>query len=427
MSPADRLNAIVEQGLCIGCGLCQVMAGAETLGVVKTTEGSLRPVVHGDLSHETVDTIYDVCPGTRVDGLHPNLVDDQTVIDPVWGPWQAIVTAWAADPEVRFEGSTGGVLTALGQYLLRSHRVGFILHTRASADEPTFGRATISFTEAEVFDAAGSRYGPTATLIDLDRALDLASERGEPFAFIGKPCDIAALNNYGRHDSRVDEFVRYRLAPVCGGFGPPSMNQRFLAEIDVEPSELTGFRYRGRGCPGPTRAETAGRAVERHYLDYWGEDESHWSLLWRCKICPDGIGESADLVAADTWVGGSPQRSESDDDPGTNAVVARTAAGAELLASAIEGGALVAGDRIGISDLSRYQPHQVNKKQAVADRYGGLADEGRIVPVHNRLRLTELAEGVDHEVRAAQRAGTRVRIADGRASEPRPRPAVELP
>ncbi|WP_247076722.1 coenzyme F420 hydrogenase/dehydrogenase beta subunit N-terminal domain-containing protein [Pseudohalocynthiibacter sp. F2068] len=48
-----------------------------------------------------------------------------------WGPQHRLVLSWAAEPRVRHEESTGGVLTALGQYLLRSERVKFILHVKA--------------------------------------------------------------------------------------------------------------------------------------------------------------------------------------------------------------------------------------------------------------------------------------------------------
>ena len=37
-----------------------------------------------------------------------------------------------------------------------------------------------------------------------------------------------------------------------------------------------------------------GRVVELDYLDMWGEDDSAWSLPFRCKVCPDGIGEAAE-------------------------------------------------------------------------------------------------------------------------------------
>ncbi|MBT5579839.1 MAG: coenzyme F420 hydrogenase, partial [Acidimicrobiaceae bacterium] len=259
---------------------------------------------------------------------------------------------------------------------------------------------------------------PTAPLLNVHDVLD----RGQPFAFIGKPCDIGALRNWARHDTRVDELVRYWLTPVCGGWGTPTFAASFLERMGVGPDELTGFRYRGRGCPGPTRAETAEGSVEAHYLDYWGDDASQWSLPWRCKICPDGIGESADIAASDAWPGGSPTREGSVDDPGTNAIIARTAIGQELMEAAERDGALVIEREIGPAEMSEYQPHQVRKKLAVSPRLQGIADEGRVVPRYNGLRLDELAAGQAVEVNTAQRDGTRERIRNGKATEATPEP-----
>jgi coenzyme F420 hydrogenase subunit beta len=416
LTPTERLYEIVEQGLCIGCGLCQSVAGPKTIRVTKTPEGYEHPVVIGNMSHATVDVIYDVCPGTRVDGLPAGLLEDDTLVDDVWGPWRRISRAWAGDDQVRFEGSTGGVLTALGQYLLRSGRVDFILHAKASTVEPSFGERTLSFTEAAVLEAAGSRYGPTAPLIDIREVLD----RGQRFAVIAKPCDISALRNWARHDPRVDELVQYWLTLVCGGWGPPSFTNGFLERVGIAPEELTSLRYRGRGCPGPTRAETADRVEERHYLDFWGDDETQWSLPWRCKICPDGIGEGADLAVSDTWLGGSPNRKESETDPGTNAIVARTAAGQELLEAAERDGALTLEHDITPDDMSVYQPHQVNKKFAVGARLKGIADAGRIVPSVSGLRTDELAAAMPPEIFSQQRDGALSRIEDGKATHPTP-------
>ena len=153
-TPGERLYAIVEQGLCIGCGLCQSIAGSDSIRVSKTVTGYLQPVVTGELDHATVDRIYAACPGTRVEGLPERLLEADTKQDNVWGPWRRMVRGWAGDPEVRFEGSTGGVLTALGVYLLESKRVDFILQVKTSASEPSFGEATLSFSAVDVIEAS---------------------------------------------------------------------------------------------------------------------------------------------------------------------------------------------------------------------------------------------------------------------------------
>ena len=415
-TPTERLYAIVEQGLCIGCGLCQSVAGKDAVRVTKTVSGYLHPLVEGELDHATVDRIYQVCPGTRIEGLPAALIEADTRHDNVWGPWRRILRAWAGDPAVRFEGSTGGVLTALANYLLASKRVEFILQVKTSASEPSFGDATLSFTEADVFEAAGSRYGPAAPLIDIDAAL----ERDQPFAFIAKPCDVSALRNYAKQDERVDRLVKYMLVMVCGGYGTPQGTLEFYRRVGIDPRQVTGLRYRGRGCPGPTRVETGDKVQEYHYIDYWGEDETTWSLPFRCKICPDGIGEAADIAAADTWIGGGPNRVDSVDDPGTNALIARTRAGEELIAAAAAAGALTLEHDIVPDILSLYQPHQVNKKYAAWARHQGLSDAGRIVPQTERLRIEELAQDLPDASNEFQRAGTRKRVEIGKASEPTP-------
>jgi coenzyme F420 hydrogenase subunit beta len=159
---------------------------------------------------------------------------------------------------------------------------------------------------------------------------------------------------------------------------------------------------------------------ERHYIDYWGEDETQWGLPWRCKICPDGIGESADIAAADTWPGGSPTREASESDPGTNAVIARTEAGRELLEAAEAAGAIEIECDITADDMSNYQPHQVRKKYAAGSRHAALADAGRIAPITNRLRLADLTDELSAEVTANQREGVLQRISVGKATQPTP-------
>lgn len=409
MTPEARLQRIIDDGLCIGCGLCQSVAGRERIAVAKAADGELRPRVVAPLDHATVDRIYATCPGTRVEALPSDVAAQAPETDLVWGPWHRMVLGWATDPEVRHEGSTAGVLTALGQYLLRSGKVRLVLHVKASASEPSFGEATLSFSEAEVLAGAGSRYGPTAPLIDLDDVLS----RGEPFALIAKPCDLNAVRNLAHLDERVNRLIRYWLTPVCGGFMPDRALGRALEGWGIDRAEVTGLRYRGRGCPGPTTISLADGSVRQmHYLDVWGEDESAWSLPFRCKICPDGIGEGADIAAADTWPGASPDRRGSETDPGVNSILVRTRAGMELLAAAALDGAVTLGRDVDVAYMNATQPHQVTKKRFAYARHAGLRDAGALAPEAVGLRLTELAAANDAEENRRQRLGAMERARD---------------
>ncbi|MEL6220961.1 MAG: coenzyme F420 hydrogenase/dehydrogenase beta subunit N-terminal domain-containing protein, partial [Pseudomonadota bacterium] len=100
-----------------------------------------------------------------------------------------IATAWAGNADVRFRAATGGVLTALGMYLLTSGQARFILHCGADTRRPMRSRWFFSDTPEEVLARAGSRYGPSDKLAGLEVTL----AREEPFAIIAKPCDAGAV------------------------------------------------------------------------------------------------------------------------------------------------------------------------------------------------------------------------------------------
>ncbi|WP_246660552.1 Coenzyme F420 hydrogenase/dehydrogenase, beta subunit C-terminal domain [Nitratireductor sp. XY-223] len=417
MTPQDRFYRIVESGLCIGCGLCQSVAGKDTIRMEKAESGELRPRVLGALTEERVDMIYETCPGTRAEGLPEALSSQAPEFDPVWGPYHRLVLAWAGEPQIRHEGSAGGVLTALGRYLLNSRRVAFVLHVKASAAEPSFGERTLSFTEAEVLEGAGSRYGPTAPLIDFDDVL----AREEPFALIAKPCDLNAVRNLAHRDPRVDALVRYWLSPVCGGYMPTEAMHRFMHDNRIDPSNVAALRYRGLGCPGPTTFRMRD-SEERsfHYLDFWGEDESAWSLPFRCKICPDGIGDGADIAAADIWPGAAPDRKGSETDPGFNSIIVRTAAGTELVEAAVAAGYLAIGEDVGPDFMNDTQPHQVKKKLAAGARLDAIAQSGRPRLKTVGLRIDELADLNGDANNRTQAEGTARRLREGQGREKRP-------
>jgi coenzyme F420 hydrogenase subunit beta len=407
----DCVEDVVAGGLCIGCGLCESLAPAE-IRMVMTPEGRERPRVRRSVTEATWRRIEAVCPGTQICGVPRSDVPATADVDPVWGPIVRLVEAHAADPEVRYQGSTGGVLTALGRYLLDSGRVESIVHVAASRQAPMRSTGQVSFDRVQVLDGAGSRYGPAAPLRDLMAVVD----RGRPFALIGKPCDVGAVRNLARAEPRLARQLRYALAMLCGGASDLEKSRAVLTQFGVQESELSLFRYRGYGSPGLNRIRTRdGREVTVTYREMW-EDEAGWRIQSRCKVCPDAIGETADIVAGDLWPGGMPV----DDDAGYNAVFVRTAAGAELFDAAVTAGALEAGEAIPVRRMDDFQPHQVGKKRAVASRLAGMRAAGGPVPRVRDLRIGRLAGQSGLRAASHQFAGAYRRARGGAFSEPVP-------
>jgi coenzyme F420 hydrogenase subunit beta len=410
-SSALSLEEIVAGGLCIGCGLCQAVAGADEIQMVLTPEGRERPVARAPLDAALLARINAVCPGTRVEGGAVAAGSAGEMHDTVWGCAQLMAIGYASDPDVRYRASTGGVLTALGQFLLASGRVKFILHVAASRREPLRTDRTLSFDAAAVLEAAGSRYGPAAPLVDFTALLD----RAEPFALIAKPCDIAAVRNLARIDSRVDRYLRYALTFVCGGASDLTKSEEVASGLGLRAGELTLFRYRGNGCPGPVRLETQDdRSFELTYQQMW-QDEATWRIQPRCKICPDAIGESADIAASDVWPGGGP----AGEDEGFNGIIVRTRRGLELYRAALAAGVITVEPRsVTFRDFDGFQPHQVRKKRAVWARMAGMKAAGYPVPETHRLRLAECARLNTWTENLDEARGARRRARQGRLGEP---------
>lgn len=396
----DQLASVAEvvaRDLCVGCGLCEAVTGGR-VGMAATSTGSLRPAPVDDFTAEEEQAILSACPGVIAEPR----ADMSLPLDPVWGRCGTMRYAWASDPGVRFAAATAGVLTALGQHLLASGEATSVLHVGPDPSRPLRSRWVISTTPEEVLANAGSRYGPTAPLAGLGVALD----RGEPLAVIAKPCDLGALHRRAAADPRVDKLVVARLAMVCGGQSRLSKSLRLLDQLGVAESAVTLIRYRGHGNPGPTRVETRdGQTFEVGYLELW-EDEGTWDLETRCKLCPDALGEAADVAVADVWPGGAP----TGEDEGFSGVIARSAVGESLLSRAAADGRIVLGDAIGPREMDDMQPHQVRKKEALAARYQGMADAG-VPPIAIRgLRIDELGRRLAPERAATQRRGAADRM-----------------
>ena len=116
-SRAD-VQDIVESGLCMGCGACEAVAGSERLQVRWDERGACRPHILVPLDAAAQARIRAVCPGLRMElgggGALPARHRRRqprpvaAVDDVVFGHVEQMVEAYAADPEVRFAGSSGG-------------------------------------------------------------------------------------------------------------------------------------------------------------------------------------------------------------------------------------------------------------------------------------------------------------------------------
>ena len=388
-----RQSATLSQvgRLCTGCGICCAAAP----GGVKMSlseKGYLRPRAMRALAYEEEREIANICPGVSLSRAPLNGHDH-----PIWGPIIGVRAGQATDRTLRHKASSGGVLSAVLLYLLDTGLVDRVVQTAANPVAP-IENATIESTTAEdVFRAAGSRYAPSAPLSDILDQL----ERPGRFAFVGKPCDVAALRAYARERAEVRAKVPYLITFFCAGIPSVDGTRAILDRLGVEEHEIASFRYRGEGWPGYTTAKTKdGRTLRMTYAESWGSILSR-HLQFRCKICPDGSGAFADLVCADAWYGDEQGYPKFEEAEGRSLVITRTPEGEGVIQDAVRAGYLDVAD-IEVGEVAKMQPYQARRKQLVLSRLAAVAMFGQRTPRFRGLSLWRCAlmAGVWHNARS---------------------------
>jgi coenzyme F420 hydrogenase subunit beta len=373
------LQRVVESGLCTGCGGC---AGVfpDKVTMAFNAEGYLRPQLPVQLSETENAQFAAFCPGAGLRHVAP-----EAPYDALWGPLMQIRTGHAIDEQIRFQGSSGGVLSGLLTYLLESGKVDFVAHIKADPADPLGNAMTISRNRADVLGGAGSRYAPSSPLAQLQTLL----EQPGRFAIVGKPCDIAGLRAAVREKLVPAERIPYMLSFMCAGIPSRKGTLAILKKLEVEPQDVASFTFRGNGWPGMSTAITHdGRKQEMDYASSWGTILNR-HLQFRCKVCPDGIGEFADVVGADAWYGkdGYPDFAER---AGRSLILSRTRVGEQLVQDAAQAG-YISMEGLAREEIAKMQPYQENRKQMIFARTMALRLTGRMTPRYRGLHLFRLA------------------------------------
>lgn len=378
---AKSVKDVVDASLCTGCGICEAISGLGQIEMKIDSAGFYRPQVNSTNS-ESWKTIRQVCPGVVLNQAHNA---NPRRLEKLWGPICSTRVGYSTDGVIRWSAASGGALSALLVYLLETGKVDYVVHIGVVDGKPLQTAVCKSYTREQVLSRAGSRYVPTAPLVSL---LEILSEQSR-FAFVGKPCDIAALRAYIQLEPRISPQIVALLSFFCAGVPSILATSDLVRALGVNEREVQQLRYRGMGWPGKASVVDNQRHVHSmSYQESWGEILGP-RLQFRCKICPDGIGEMADIVCGDAWhiEGGRPSFEER---PGQSLILTRTTQGQQLVEQAEVAGYLNT-TKFDLETLEVIQPYQKNRRRAIVPRLLALWLVRRAFPKYSGFYLTNNA------------------------------------
>lgn len=375
---------VVQSHLCMGCGAC-AFACPDKLQMVDTIDLARRPVIKESAESDSVDlqAAVALCPGVewpaapaRPSMGHPELYDE-------WGPILEIWEGNAIDSEIRYRGSSGGVVTGLALYCVEQGAMAGALHVRAREDAPLLNETVLSHDRASLIRGAGSRYSPASPCEELGQ-IEAASA---PCVFIGKPCDVAAVTKARAERPDLDRNLGLTIAIFCAGTpslqGTVELARRLGAQ---DPRQIEEIRYRGHGWPGEITARwrdsETGESVTNSvsYADGWGNTLQKFRQ-WRCHVCADHTGESADVSVGDPWY-----RPVQSGEPGRSLVLVRTERGRQLVREAVARGYLEL-ERRESWVLAASQQHLQRTRGTIWGRVTASWFAGVAAPKHRQMKL----------------------------------------
>jgi len=325
------VSDVVRWRLCLGCGACEYVCPEKKINLVDFIDQGIRPVVVPGGCSGCSDCVS-VCPGVGMS--HDPLIKTTEglihMLSEGWGPVLEIWEGHATDKAIRFDGSSGGLASALALYCIEKEGMDGVAHIGSDDEHRYQNKSTFSRTKAELLAMTGSRYSPASPCDNLQTIEDAEG----PCVFIGKPCDIEGLRKIQSIRPKLSNNVGIAIGIFCAGTPSTQGTLDLLEKYGISYEDVNDIRYRGRGWPGSFSVRLKNDSNWRELATYeeaWGFLQAYRPL--RCHICPDSTSEFADISCGDPWY-----RKVKDGEVGSSLVLIRTERGRQILKGALQAG-----------------------------------------------------------------------------------------
>ena len=294
---------------CTGCLACTQICAVEALHSEKNNEGFYYPVLD---SEKCIDC------GKCLSGC------SLYKTPPKRKPF-SIFSAYSNNDEFRKSGSSGGIVVALSNFILRKDGIvfGAVFDKK---EKEIYHSSTKKFSLQELSRSKYVQSYTGGTFFEVEN--DLKS--GNTVLFCGTPCQIEGLQNYlGKEYNNL-----FTIDFFCHGVPSNGVFKNMLLELEKNENsavDYVSFRDKKEGWHklaleiGLENSKTFRFAAnENPYYFYFLHN---YSLRKSCYICDRYIKHTADITVADYWL----INKEEDDDKGVSLVLVNSQKGADLI------------------------------------------------------------------------------------------------
>lgn len=359
------LPKIVNQGLCIGCGFCTIPLDAKNDNAKVQMKWSNQqeiwvPVISNNVKDQNKKRI---CPGKimNMTALSNEIYGSQPK-DSMVGHYQNISVGYSTDEDIRTRAASGGVTTSILMYLFSSNKID-VAYTAAGLS-PYNGKGILAENIQDLKNCAGSHYHP----VNFGAALTKLADSKKRFALVGLPCEVSAMHEVMRYRPDIKKRCQLMVGLFCGGINRFSGISSYLENFIAKGEKVSKINYRDGIWPGQIKLTMKEKNksifiqrirknsrinILRYMISFQG-----YSMLPRCRMCPDQIADFADIAVGDPHL----KRFKINENNGYSAIVARTTRGSDLLKETVKQG-MIAIEELTRDELVMSQGHTLENRR----------------------------------------------------------------
>jgi len=332
-----NVEYIVENNLCTGCGTCVSACPTGCIRIEENMEKGIYVPVIDKSKCVHCGICLAVCPSSYMDFMKLNLRLFGKIPDnPLLGNYISAYIGYATDAQIRYNSSSGGVVTALLSFMIDEGIIDGALVTVMDENNPLRPKVIIATSKKDVISASGSKYCPVPLNIGLRKIAKLEG----CYAVVGLPCHIHGIRKFELYNRELRRRIRYHFGLFCANTVSFLGTEYLLERYGIQKSNVHRLRYRGEGWPGMITVVT--REGEKYKIQKSLSESNilyrsiyssafHYDFMpYRCLLCPDQTNELSDISFGDPWL---PSLLNSDS-AGFSLVVSRTEAGQRVLSLA---------------------------------------------------------------------------------------------
>ena len=290
-----RIQEVVDNNLCLGCGICTYDSSIESMEY-SSQKGLNIPKLEVKKDYELANKL---CPakGYSIFSDAEKLYSSSKYSIEL-GFVEKLFVAHSNSPKVLENASSGGIMSQILIYILENKIVDKVAVTKfIYTDQGPRTKTFLTNIVDEILESQGSKYCP----VDISSFIDECNKFEGKIAYVGTPCQIAGLRQIQKNDSILKQKLTLTIANFCGGFKNHNNIRKLAERHSLEYKKLSFFRFRGGGQPGSLLMKDSNKKTfEVPYPNYVGY--TGYSKMLRCHLCVDATGELADIACGDAWL-----------------------------------------------------------------------------------------------------------------------------